>query len=106
MFSFHPPWQIFNFFVPAGTRSPQWTYNRTIAAPDAATSDEFGYAVATDGTFVVVGAPFGLGGTAFETPQGGKVYVYTAPAFSQPVILTAPDAAISDFFGYAVGMSG
>jgi hypothetical protein len=72
-----------------------------------AAAAQFGFAVATDGERIVVGCPFGSLGTG-ATAQSGKVYVFRGPNWSTavPVTISAPDAAISDYFGYSVAVSG
>ena len=99
--------QIYNFSVDTTTRDPEWSYVGRITAPDPSAAAQFGFSVATDGTRIVVGCPFGNLGSG-ATAQSGKVYVFRGPnwATAVPAILSAPDAAISDFFGYSVAVSG
>ena len=74
-------------------------YSVKLAMPDGDVEDRFGYSVATDGNFVVVGAP-----------GENEVYVYTRPdtgwpETTAPVKLTVPNAAASARFGHAVSIS-
>lgn len=72
--------------------------------PATVTTDEgFGEAVATDGDYVIVGAPrdntlAGISGTAF---------LYSAQSGGNPSLtITQPSAAAGDAFGYSVAISG
>ncbi len=78
-----------------------------LIASDAADSDEFGYSVAIDGDYVVVGARVedGAGSNrgaayVFYRNQGG------ADNWGEVKKLTASDAADLDQFGFSVGISG
>ncbi len=98
---------MYNFTVNITVRDPQWSYLARITAPDPTAAAQFGFSVATDGVRIVVGCPFGNLGTG-ATAQSGKVYVYMGPNWSSavPVVVAAPDASISDYFGYSVAVSG
>ncbi|MGE0884374.1 MAG: putative Ig domain-containing protein [Blastocatellales bacterium] len=76
-----------------------------LLAPDGASSDLFGVAVALSGDTVVVGAPFAKIGT--QTLQGAA-YVFTRNnsiwAFQRK--LTASDGATANYFGQAVALYG
>jgi hypothetical protein len=83
-----------------------WGQVAKLTALDAASNDNFGYAVAISGDTVVVGAYLdddGGGGSGsayvFERNQGG------ADAWGQVAKLTASDAAGGDQFGNAVTIS-
>lgn len=87
----------------------QWGEVKKVLAPDGATSDQFGWTVSISGDTIVVGAPYnddkGDGthsGSAyvFERDQGG------ANQWGLLKKLTASDGAASDYFGYAVSISG
>ncbi len=74
-------------------------YSVKLAMPDGDVEDRFGYSVATDGNFVVVGAP-----------GENAVYVYTRPdtgwaETTAPAKLTVPNASASARFGHAVSIS-
>ena len=69
---------------------------------DGAADDYFGFAVALSGTTAVVGA-FG------DDDQGsfaGAVYLFDASTGAELAKLYASDAAIDDYFGYSVAVSG
>jgi MYXO-CTERM domain-containing protein len=73
-------------------------------ANNAATLDNFGGAIAFDGTTAVVGAALGDGNVA----DSGAVYVFTRAGgiWSAPTRLVASDGAASDRFGASVALSG
>ena len=87
-----------------------WTQAQELEASDNSAFDLFGYSVALSGTTAVVGAyqhdvtsgttTFTSAGAAYVFSQGG------GGVWTQSQELTASDAAISDFFGYSVGVSG
>lgn len=66
-----------------------------LTAPDAASGDGFGNAIAAHGSHLLIAAP--------RAGQGrGAVYQMSAT----PVRLTLPDAAVNDFFGGALATHG
>ena len=76
-----------------------------LTASDGATQDLFGGSMAIDGSTVVVGAHF------VEDDAGdraGAVYVFreSASTYVEVAKLTAADAAVDDFFGDRVAISG
>lgn len=82
----------------------EWFEQDKLEPTDGAAGDFFGWAVATDGTRVVVGA------VTHDSAAGdaGAVYVYEFDG-SHWVLeakLTAGDAAAFDYFGYSVSVSG
>ncbi len=84
-----------------------WTQVRFLGAPDAAAGDRFGRSLDLDGEVLVVGA-WGKNGTS---PDEGAAYVFhrnqTLPDWWDFVAkLTASDAAILDWLGLSVGVSG
>ena len=76
-----------------------------LAAPDGATSDQFGYSVALDGDTALVGA---YGNTVSGNTTAGAVYVFTrtGTTWTQQDKLTATDVAASDYFGFSVALDG
>ncbi|HEY2515978.1 MAG TPA: FG-GAP repeat protein, partial [Polyangiaceae bacterium] len=90
-------------FVQSGT---SWSQQAEITAGDEAAFDLFGWSVALDGTTAVVGA-YQHDVTSSLT-SAGAVYVFTqsGTTWSQQQELKAGDAAVSDFFGYSVAVSG
>ena len=74
-----------------------------LTAFDGATSDYFGFSVATAADKIVVGARLDDNGNQFNA---GSVYVYDANNLSaQPTKLTAFDGATDDFFGQSVAVT-
>lgn len=84
-----------------------WTLEQTLLAPDAATDDQLGRAVAIDssGTRAIVGAPSddvsGVLGAG-----SARVFVRSGAAWVQEAVLTAADRASGDNLGGAVAISG
>ncbi|MEO8367958.1 MAG: hypothetical protein ABI806_01995, partial [Candidatus Solibacter sp.] len=79
--------------------------------PDAA--DQFGYSVAMDGNFVVVGAPNedsnGSSPTDNSLVESGAAFVFlrlASGAWTQVGYLKASNRATRDYFGYSVAISG
>lgn len=82
-----------------------WSQAQKLTASDGASSDQFGSALALEGTTALVGAPYAdVSGTVNQ----GKVYVFTASGglWSQGPILTASDGASNDQFGSALALGG
>ena len=81
-----------------------WSEQQKLTASDAAAGDLFGRSVAISGESVVVGA-FNDDDTASDS---GSAYVFqrSGTTWSQEAKLTASDAALSDFFGFSVAISG
>lgn len=81
-----------------------WTHQIKLMASDGAANDNFGRAVATDGTTILIGAP------SRDVPptDAGAVYVFrkSGGVWTQAQRLTASDAAASDQFGLAVAVDG
>jgi hypothetical protein len=88
------------------TRSgPTWTQQAKLLASDAASGDEFGFDVAISGDTIVVGAF--QEDTESNTGNGaGYVFTRSAGAWSQQAKLLASDAAMNDYFGSSVAISG
>ena len=91
-----------------------WTQQAKISASNGKASDYFGYSVAIDGDYVVVGAPFRdvpVNAPFFPPPVNddqGTVYVYkrTGTSWNQQSILVIADGAMGDRFGTSVSISG
>ncbi len=73
-----------------------------LTASDASAQDGFGFAVATNGVLVAVGAPFDddLGAAS------GAVYLFSAATGALVRKITAADGGISDQFGIAAALVG
>ena len=83
-----------------------WGEVKKLTASDAQASEFFGYSVAIDGDYIVVGAY-----QEIDVINRGAAYVYYrnsggADNWGEVTKLTASDAQSSDFFGCAVGISG
>lgn len=76
--------------------------SQVLTAPDAAAGDNFGYAVATSGDYIVVGAK--------EVDGVGAAYLYRRGAeeesWSFVKKLTPSDGAVGDSFGWHVAIDG
>ncbi len=79
---------------------------RKITDPGPRQADQFGFAVATDGTLVLVGARFGLGRTTTSSGAAGSAYVFDAASGALLQVLKSPASATNDLFGAAVGLVG
>ncbi len=83
--------------------SSGWALEVKLTASDGAAGDQFGYAVATRGDVVVVGA-------AGDDGLRGAVYVYRfqagTGAWAEEAKLVADDRGPSDLFGSAVAIDG
>jgi hypothetical protein len=81
-----------------------WGQVQKLAASDAAAGDQFGYSVSISTNTVVVGAfakSFNIGvAYVFDRNQGGP------NNWGQVQKLAASDAAVGDWFGYSVSISG
>ncbi|MFZ4706609.1 MAG: FG-GAP repeat protein [Bacteroidales bacterium] len=91
-----------------------WAEQAKISASNGKASDYFGYSVAIDGDYVVVGAPFRdvpVNAPFFPPPVNddqGTVYVFkrTVTTWNQQSILVIADGATGDRFGTSVSVSG
>jgi hypothetical protein len=82
-----------------------WSESQKLTADDGGLFDNFGAAVALDGTTLVVAAN---GATVGGNPAQGAVYVFTASngIWMQTQKLTANDGAAYDNFGLSVALQG
>jgi len=84
-----------------------WGQVAKLTASDATADDQFGWSVAISGDTVVIGAYLDDDGGS----DSGSAYVFErnqsgADAWGQVAKLTASDAAVEDYFGNAVAISG
>ena len=81
-----------------------WTESQKLVADDGAGGDDFGNAVALDGSRALVAAQYGSGLSA----QTGTVYEFenAAGVWTQTAKLSADDGAFFDTFGYAIALAG
>jgi hypothetical protein len=84
-------------YVRSGSK---WSRQAKLTASDAAVGDQFGTAVAINGSTAVIGAR--------DASSTGAAYVFvrSRSRWSQQAKLTASDAAADDEFGYSVGIYG
>lgn len=77
-------------------------------AGDGAADDYFGWSVAIDGEYAIVGAPLNVGKGLNSGTAQGAAYVYRRAGgqWSPVAKLTAADSIAYNFFGCAVAMSG
>ncbi|MBE5314054.1 MAG: fibronectin type III domain-containing protein [Xanthomonadales bacterium] len=89
-------------FTRSGTT---WTLQQKLTAGDGAASDQFGLSVALSGDTALVGAYRDDIGAISDQ---GSAYVFTrsGATWTLQQKLTAGDGAASDWFGYAVALSG
>ncbi len=90
--------------------SGNWDNYQKITSQVRAEDDNFGYAVAMDGRYSIVGA-YGadVDVTGTNMPNAGYAYIFSMDSlgtWSQEQRLYASDHDTTDLFGYAVGISG
>lgn len=75
-----------------------------LTSSNTADTDSFGYAVAADASFAIVGAPAAEGGGT----DRGRAYIFakSSDAWTEVKVLSASDAGDYDYFGVAVDISG
>jgi hypothetical protein len=88
-------------FVRSGTT---WTQQAKLTASDAAADDLFGRSVSVSGDTAVIGA-YGDNGIGIDSGSA-YVFVRSGTTWTQQAKLTASDAALEDFFGTSVSVSG
>ncbi len=81
-----------------------WTVQGKLIADDGAASDYFGHSVSISGDSVIVGAY----SDDDDGSTSGSAYVFTrsGAVWTQQQKLTADDAALGDWFGWSVSISG
>lgn len=79
--------------------------NKLIAV-DGAPNDTFGSAVSINGEYAIVGAPFHSQGETNKFYGGAYVFKLTGSEWQQVAKLSAPDKAVSDYFGASVSING
>ena len=87
------------FYKSGGT----WTQQTKLVASDAAGSDRFGWSVAIDGDYAIIGSVLDD-----DPTDSGSAYIFkrSGTTWTQQAKLTASDAQASDDFGYSVAISG
>ena len=81
-----------------------WTQQAKLVASDGAAGDYFGYSVAIDGEYSLVGAY----GDDDNGSTSGSAYVFKrdGSSWTQQAKLVASDGAAGDYFGYSVALDG
>ncbi|MBN8589508.1 MAG: T9SS type A sorting domain-containing protein [Rhodothermia bacterium] len=100
-------------FVRSGTT---WTQQAYLKASNTEAGDRFGTSVAISGNTIVIGAYFegsnttGVNGTQTDNSakESGAAYVFvrSGTTWTQQAYLKASNTGVSDWFGYAVAISG
>lgn len=84
----------------------QWSKEETLMAPNPATEDQFGKAVAVSGDVAVIGAP----GTNAPEFQRGAAYIFRYEpqtlGWELETCLTASDGDAGDLLGFSVSIDG
>jgi len=103
-------WTSSNVYIPGeayvfANTGGTWTETQILEPDDSADGDQFGYAVALDGTTALVGAPAADVGTNIHQ---GASYVFdgSGATWTQTNKLVAPDGIAYDQFGQSVAMQG
>ena len=89
---------------PGQTAWGQTTEDQKLKASDAASSDQFGCAIAVSGDTMVVGAY--QDDDTRSNSGSAYVFVYSGGTWTQQAKLNASNPGSSDYFGYAVAISG
>lgn len=81
-----------------------WTQETKLTAQDTKAGDAFGQSIATDGDFIVIGAPH----ASDKGKSSGSAYVFVRKGnkWVQQTKLIAADGAAGDVFGISVALSG
>ena len=87
--------------VSAGKQVPQEPI--TLSSDNARSDGYFGWSVATDGSYIVVGA---YDETSGGIDFAGNVYVYYASNGTLVATLTSPNSKYDGYFGYSVAIGG
>ena len=92
---------VYIFF---GNNGEDWAQNTELKASDGSSEDQFGFSLAMDGNYVIIGSPYdddnGAGsGSAY-------IFYYDGASWSQQAKLTANNATAGDWFGTSVNIDG
>lgn len=107
--------QLTNPLAPVSNKGMIWQMpfvsGVKIVSSDGAPGDQFGYATATSGDFIVVGAPFDnydIDSNGTAEADVGSAYLLRRQGGSWAIFkkLVPSDGAVQDFFGFSVAMSG
>ena len=83
---------------------PSWVQAAVLKADDEFADDLFGWAVALDGDFALIGAPRDDDGGS----DSGSAYIFqrVSGSWTQVAKLTASDADVGELFGWSVAING
>ena len=90
---------------PVGPIYSTVSFDRTISNPNIdgfSGNDNFGYSIDIDGSYAVIGTPFGDQGGTFNT---GEVHVYDTTTWTKLRSIIPPQVA-NQYMGYSVAISG
>lgn len=94
-------------FARSGTT---WSQQAKLVASDRTSGDNFGNSVAISGDYVIVGAPFqdssATGLTALLNAGAAYIFNRSGNVWTQQQKIVSSDRALSDEFGFSVGISG
>jgi len=87
-----------------GTRPADaaWQALPKLVAPDGEVMDQFGYSVAVDGNYAIVGAPFDDG----DITDSGSAYIFKSYGTNWAMVAKLVGAQTSRLFGISVSISG
>jgi hypothetical protein len=80
-----------------------WQALPKMVAPDGEGADQFGFSVAIDGNYAIVGAPFDDGDAIMDS---GSAYIFKFYGTNWAVLEKLTSVSLSHYFGYSVSISG
>jgi len=80
-----------------------WQALPKMVAPDGEGADQFGFSVAVDGNYAIVGAPFDDSGVFLDS---GSAYIFKSYGTNWAVLEKLTSVSPSHYFGYSVSISG
>jgi hypothetical protein len=85
-----------------------WDLQDSLTASDASPLDNFGYSVAINGDYAIVGAPFWDSTGASNFTDAGKVFVYmrSGTDWNEQAVLIASNPRTNQNFGWSVDLDG
>lgn len=85
-----------------------WSIQDSLTASDASAGSNFGYSVAIDGDYAIVGAPFWDSTGTSNFTEAGKVFFFmrSGSTWSEQAAFTSSDPEEDQFFGWSVDIDG
>ncbi len=85
-----------------------WIIQDSLTSSDASADDNFGYSVAIDGNYAIVGAPFWDSTGVSNYSDAGKVFVYlrSGSEWNEQAVLISSDPKTNQYFGWSVSLDG